>query len=308
VRNISSELLAHLQQPTTTTCKLLLFTFRDGRTFGLTSLDRDLTYDGVTYSFERGFDPKVIASDTGLSVDNSEAYALLSADNLGITKEMVAAGEMDDAQWQMMLVNYRDLTMGHLLIDAGDVGQVVMGENDFVYMPELISYAMRLRQAIGTFDSRRCRAIFGSPPDSQTGCGVDAESMWQAGTVTGVSSTEARRVFADSTLLLTPDPIPGRVRWITGPNASLNRLYQVEAYSNVSGTIALIEPLPFDITAGDDFEIRYDCAKTHSACVAYGNLINMKGEWFIPTGDGLESMSPNSQIAGGMLGSEIIDT
>lgn len=307
MRNIPAALMAHLQQPVTTVCKLLLFTFRDGRKFGLCSLDRNIDYNGITYSFERGFDSRVIASDTGLSVDNSEAFALLSVDDLGITREMVAAGEMDDAQWIAMLVNYRDLTMGHMIIDAGDVGDVTVSERGMIYAPELISFASRLRQSIGTFDSRTCRAIFGTEANSQTGCGVDAEPLWQEGSVTGVSTEEPRRVFADSSLLITPAPIPGRVQWLTGNNASLNRLYQVDAYSDVSGTIALLEPLPFDVEPEDTFQIRPDCAKTLPACIDYENLPNMKGEWYIPTGDGLETMTPNSQIVGGTLGSEIVD-
>ena len=72
-RKIPPALLAHLQQTVTTTCRLLRFTLRDGRVFGMTTLDRDVEYLGVTYSSVNGFDPSIIATDTGLSVDNSEA-------------------------------------------------------------------------------------------------------------------------------------------------------------------------------------------------------------------------------------------
>ena len=141
-RNIPPALLAHLQQNVTTTCRLLRITLNDGRVFGLTTLDREVEYLGVTYSAVNGFDPSITATDTGLSVDNAEAYALLSADVPGITVEMVAAGELDDAQWQMMLINWADLSMGHMIIDAGDVGEVNT-EDGVVFMPELLSYAMR---------------------------------------------------------------------------------------------------------------------------------------------------------------------
>ena len=98
-RNVPPALLAHLQQSVTTTCRLLRITLNDGRVFGMTTLDREVEYLGVTYSAVNGFDPSITATDTGLSVDNAEAYALLSADVPGITVEMVAAGELDDAQW-----------------------------------------------------------------------------------------------------------------------------------------------------------------------------------------------------------------
>src|SRR5690606_34293922 len=116
--------------------------------YGMTTLNEDVVYDGVTYSSINGFDPSTIATDTGLSVDNSEVKALLSADIPGITTQMAKAGKLDDAEWEMLLVNWQDLTMGHVVLDAGDVGEVRVVE-DMIYMPELVSSAMRLRQSIG---------------------------------------------------------------------------------------------------------------------------------------------------------------
>ena len=307
MRNWPTALIAHLQQDVTTTCKLLKITLYDGRVYGVTTLDRDVVYQGVTYSAYTGVDPSVIATDSGLSVDNGEGFSLLAdSSGEGITLRMIDAGELDDAQWRMMLVNWADLSMGHGLLDAGDVGNVTT-EQRAAYSVELVSYVMRLRQPIGGLDSRTCRATFGNPREGQLGCGVNAEALWQAGTVTGVSTSEPRRVFADSTLLITPQPIPGRVQWLTGQNAARNRLYQVEAYSSVSGTIALIEALPYDVQPGDTFRIRPDCAKTLAACKSYGNVLDMKAEPYIPVGDGLETGTPNSQIPGGVLGSEVID-
>lgn len=273
----------------------------------MTSLDRDVVYQGVTYKASNGINTSVIATDTGLAVDNGEAYSLFSAANGGgITLRMINAGEIDDAQWQMMLVNWADLSMGHGLMDVGDIG-AIKSEQRAAYSVELVSYVIRLRQPIGTLDSRTCRATFGNPAEGQYGCGVNADAFWQYGTITGVNPDEPRRVFADSGLLISPQPIPGRVQWLTGNNASRNRLYQIEAYSVVSGTVALIEPAPYDIEPGDTFRIRPDCDKTLADCTKYGNVLNMKAEPYIPVGDGLETSTPRSQVPGGVLGSEVID-
>lgn len=307
MRNVPPALLAHMQQSATTTCRLLKITLYDGRVYGITTLDRDIEYQGVTYSANNGVDPSVIATDSGLSVDNGEGYSLLAAaPGAGVTLQMINAGELDDAQWQMMIVNWADPSMGHILLDSGDIGNVTT-ELGAAYNVELVSYVMRLRQPIGTIDSRTCRATLGAPPNGQYGCGVDAEALWQSGTVTGVSTDEPRRVFADSGLLITPEPIPGRIQWLTGNNAARNRLYQIEAYSDVSGTVAMIEPTPYDIDPGDTFRIRPDCAKTLAACQAYDNVLNMKAEPYIPVGDGLETSTPRAQVPGGVLGSEIIE-
>jgi len=303
-RNIPAALRAHLQQPSKTTCRLLKITLKDGRGFGLASHDLPLSYEGVEYSAINGFDPSIIATDTGLSVDNAEAYALLSADVPGITVEMVAAGELDDAQWQMTLINWADLSMGHMIVDAGDVGEVNT-EDGVVWMPELLSYAMRLRQPIGHFWSRNCRATFGSDPNGQTGCGVDAVALFQSGSVTSVGD-EPFRVFADSSLVIDPVPNTARVQWLTGSNAG-QRLYQVEGYGPLTGTVALVEPTPFEIVAGHTFRIRPDCDKTPATCAAYGNFLNYKGEPLIPVGEGTAVLSPQASIPGGFQGSEVIE-
>ncbi|KQQ60163.1 hypothetical protein ASF84_05505 [Pseudomonas sp. Leaf127] len=305
MRTMPAALKAHLQQSVTSTCRLLKLILRDGQVFGLTTLDRNVDYQGVTYIAINGFDPSVIATDTGLSVDNAEASALLAVEVPGITFEMALAGDLDDASWELMLVNWADLSMGHLVIDAGDVGEVNVQGTE-IYVPELLSYVMRLKQNIGHVWSRRCRAVFGSEGRGQTGCGVDASGMWRAGEVSAVGD-EPRAVFAAAGLSLDQEPVPGRLRWITGPNRSTTRLYQVEAWSAVSHTIALLEPVPFTIEPGHQFEIRRDCNKSPSFCIAYGNLINYKGEPFIPVGDGLETMTPSAQVFGGLSGSAIID-
>ena len=305
MRAIPAALKQHLQQNVTTTCRLLRITMRDGRVFGMTSLDADVVYEGVTYSAANGFDSSVIATDSDLSVDNAEGYALLSADISGITAEMVAAGELDDAQWEMRLINWASPEMGHMIIDAGDLGEVNV-EDGVVYAPELLSYAMRLRQPIGHFWSRLCRATFGSPAQSQTGCGVNADALWISATVSNVSADESNRVFAATGLTLDPIPRVARVQFTSGPNAG-SRAYQVEGYSAASGTIALIEPAPFPIEAGQTFRIRPDCDKSPAACLAYGNWLNYKGESLIPVGEGTAVLTPSASMSGGFMGSEIIE-
>lgn len=303
-RAISEPLRYHLAESVTTTCKLLRIILSDGREFGLTTLDRDVEYQGLTYVAANGFDPSIIATDAGLSVDNAEAYALLSADIPGITAEMVASGDLDDAQWEMMLINYRDVSMGHVLLDAGDLGEVNI-ENGIVYVPELLSFAMRLRQPIGNYYSRNCRAVFGSPEHGQTGCGVDTDPLWLNGTVTGVAD-EPNLIFADTNLVLNPVPNTARVQWLTGPNSG-SRLYQVEGYSEASGTIALVEPTPFAIAQGHQFRIRPDCDKFPATCKGYNNWLNFKGEPLIPVGEGMAILTPNASIPGGFMGSEVVD-
>jgi len=306
VRTIPALLLDHIQQPVTTLTRLLKLTLRDGRVFGLTTLDRDIDYLGVTYKAVNGFNPSNIATSAGLSVDNSEAMALLADDEIapGITLAMAAAGELDNAQWTAYLINWQSPTDGAMILDGGDVGQVVIRDG-MVYSPELISFAMRLRQTIGGVWSLSCRATFGTEAASQTGCGYDAEALWIDCAVTAVDSDDPFRVFADHDNIMSEMGYPARVQWTTGNNSGINRLYQVEAYSNESGTVALFEPTPFAIEVGDEYRIRRDCNKTPTMCIAYGNYINYKAEPYIPVADGREARTPLAQIYGRLNGSTI---
>ena len=305
MRYIPPLLKAHLQGNVTTTCRILKFTLQNGTVIGLSGLDKNIVYKGVTYWAIDGFDSKTMSGTTGAHGNNSEVNALISDRAEGIDETFILAGGLDNAAWELMLVNWNDLLMGHMTIDAGDVG-IVKVVDGIVYVPELISYGMRLRQVIGGVWSRRCRAVFGSPAESQTGCGVDVESMWHSGVVTGLSS-DNYRVFADSNLIGNGyQLVPGRIQWLTGNNAS-SRLYQVEAYSDLSGTVALMEPTNFQIQNGDTFRFRDDCDKSLTKCKYYNNVVNMKAEPYIPVEDGLESMTPNAQTFGGVSGSTIED-
>ncbi len=303
-RRINPSLFEHMQGSVLTVCELLRLRLEDGRLFGVTSLDRDLFFDNMWWRSYTGMDSSVIATDTNLSVDNSEVSMLLRAmAQDGLTLDQVQSGVLDNGTYQFFIINYEDTDQSHML-DAGDIGEVKVA-NEHSVTVELLSHAVRLRNSSGGVDSIRCRAVFGTYANSQKGCGVNADVMWADGVVTGVGD-EKRRVFADSSIPLGAESNTYRVRFTSGRNKS-PRLYQVEAYSLVSGTIALIEPARFDIETGDTFQIRPDCNKLPDDCKKYGNFINYKGEPYIPVADGLEGLTPNAQLAGGVTGGAEIE-
>ncbi len=298
MRRIPAALLDHIQQPVTTLCKLLKLTLVDGRVYGLCTLDKDIEYQGVTYKAINGFDASNIQSSAGMTVDNTEARSLLANEIApGITFAMASAGDLDNARWSLFLINWALPTDEGMILDSGDVGQVKITDG-LVYTPELISFAMRLKQTIGQVWSRRCRATFGTEAGSQLGCGIDASGMWTDCTVTDVNPDDQFRVFGDSANIISGMGWPARIQWTTGNNASVNRLYQLEQYNADGGVVALFEPTPWAIEVGDEYRIRHDCAKSPNACKSYGNFINYKGEPFIPVGDGLETQTPGSQVFG----------
>lgn len=305
MRNVPTALQAHLDQPDTTTTRLLKITLKSGFSYGLAMLDKTVTYDDgageIDYIAMNGFDPTTLSSNDALSVDNAEAYALISDVVPGVTVEMVEAGEFDDATWICYLVNYEDTSMGHVLLDAGDLGDV-RTEHGMVWIPELLSYVMRLKQPVGSVWSRTCRAIFGSPADSPTGCGVDLTPLWISGEVLSVGE-ETDRVFSGDAISDSSDitPFPGRVEWLTGANAG--REFAVESISSDTGsdTVTLSETTNYPIEVGDTYRIRPDCRKRYTEdCIAlWDNGVNFKGEPLIPVGDASAVQSPGAQVPGG---------
>lgn len=300
MRTVPSLLQTHLDGAATTTTRLLKITLRNGTSYGLCMLDRDIEYDdgdgALTYVATNGFDPSTLSGDIGFSVDNAESYALISDDVSGVTEDMVHRGELDDAQWIMYLVNFDDTGhTRHVILDAGDLGEVRV-RYGMLWIPEILSYAMRLKQSIGSVWSRRCRAIFGSPAASPTGCGVNVAPLWVAGEVTAVGA-ESNRQFTGDVLTSGVTPFPGRLQWLTGDNAG--REFATEEIDGLVCT--LNETTAYAIQVGDTYRIRPDCRKRYQEdCIAqWNNGPNFKGEPLIPVGDASQVQTPGAQLPGG---------
>jgi uncharacterized phage protein (TIGR02218 family) len=298
-RVIPIQLQSNLDQAVQHLARCVRFRLKDGTVLGFAMWDRDITYDhgdgygSTTYSASQGIDPSTIAVDVNYSVANAEGRILVSTTLQGLTLEMVESGALDDGEWDCFVLDWRNPAAGSaLLLDAGDLGEV-RTERGMVIIPELLSYAMRLRQAIGTVWQRPCRAIFGSDANSQTGCGINAEALWVDGEVQSVGAETDRTFTGD-----IAGYFPGRLEFTSGPNAG--RRYAIESVDG--NTLTLAETTPFPIEAGHAYRHRPDCTKLKNGalgCDSYGNWLNFKGEWTIPVGDGAASSVPGGNLPGG---------
>ena len=299
MRQIPVALQSNLDEPVQYTTRCVRFRLKSGQVLGFAMLDRDVEYDhgdgyGPTiYSASQGIDPSMIAADVNYSVANAEGRILAKTNLTGITIEMVESGALDDGEWDCFVLDWRTAITGSaLLLDAGDLGEV-RTEDEMVIIPELLSYAMRLRQMIGHVWQRPGRCIFGSPAPSQTGCGVDAEVLWVAGEVQAEGAESDRTFTGDITA-----SFPGRLEFTSGSN--VGRRYAVESVDGM--TITLAETTPYPIEPGDDYRHRPDCTKLKDGalgCDSYSNWPNFKGEWTIPVGDGVAGSVPGGNLPGG---------
>lgn len=295
VRTVPAALQTALDTRATTLCMGLLITPVSGAPFGLASLNRDVNYndgDGsVKYVSRYGFDPSAVQFTAGTGVDNAEASVLFgvpdSLNAFGITEEMIDSGYLDDARYILYLLDWSNLTTGnHAEIESGKLGDIwkVRG----AARVETRSRTQQLSQrVVCETGSVTCRATFG---DATTGCGFDAAGSWISGAITGV--TEVDRVFTDSALAQADGYFqPGHIEWLTGDNAG--RTYEVEQFDS-GGIITLAHPTYYDVQAGDTFQIRKQCPKTKAACVAFGQILNFRGEPDTPEADSRSNQTPKA--------------
>jgi uncharacterized phage protein (TIGR02218 family) len=322
MRTIPIALQAHLDSDATTTGHLLrIEPVRAGYSVvGLTDLDVDVAYndgDGIVqYLAPVGFTASALVSTSDFTVDNAETQSLFPEYEVPqISEADIRAGAYDYAGFKLYLVNYTDLSQGHVLLMTGTLGEMKTVDG-VAFFGELRSLFQQFRQSIVERDSLTCRATFGSQaadsPSAATApkierfpCRVVADGFWVAGTVTGVG-VESTRTFTDAALV-QPDGVfvPGICEWLTGANAG--RTFEVESF--VAKVASLAFPTGFPIQVGDTFRIRPDCTKQWggaNSCFTYDNRLNYRGEPNIPVGDAGSTSQPgagtNSGQAGGQQG------
>jgi hypothetical protein len=197
-RNISEALAAHLGCGATTVCFILKFVPTVGSAspvVALTNLDDDVPYDDgepeglLTYRAEAGFNLFDLATSTDETVDNTEVHCLAAAlQSTGLTADGVYHGDYDDASFRLYLVNYMDLTMGHVVMQTGRVGEITV-VNKLGVVVELRSLTQVLQQkSIIELTSITDRARYGDERNKMP-------LYWYNSAVATVDSEEPDRTF-----------------------------------------------------------------------------------------------------------------
>lgn len=295
-RYVPPLLAAHLAGSATTICFLLkIMPVRAGvDTFGLTTLDADRTYDDGTgalaYRAKRGYTAFDLDTKADLSVDSSEASGLLAeypAD--GVTAEGIARGDYDGARFVQYLVNYEDLTMGHVILNSGQVGQVTMID-DLTCKLELRSLTQVLKQnSIIELTSITCRAAFGDSRCKMTLRPYAAE-------VATVGS-ESDRTF---TLVHAPgtDGVPGDA---TGPVTGVPFF----TGNGATGIVPLLDTAGDRVTSGFTVSAIYLNGSLTTAYTVSGTgmvtFTTPPGSGVVCTWDGTVTLQPDGFFAPGVV-------
>jgi uncharacterized phage protein (TIGR02218 family) len=296
MKQVSSNLLAHFGQDCMTLAVCWKAVRNDGTVYGFTTHDQDIVYnnDGsgnVTYQASTGFTNSAAETKSDMSPDNLEVTGFL--DSGEITTNDIRAGLWDYATIQVFVVNWQDLTMGDLKIRQGITGQIKMVNG--VFTAELRGLTQLLSTVIGMQYGPTCRAELGSglngiDMDAHYLCNIDITTYQQSGTVGS---------FVNSTHF-NPSGVTGAAGYFNDglvhfTSGSMSGFYaEIKSWNGTTLTTFL--PMPYALAPGDTFTIEPGCDKTTgpAGCGKFNNIVNFRGENFIP-GNDLIMLYPNSK-------------
>ncbi|MFZ5750243.1 MAG: DUF2163 domain-containing protein [Pseudomonadota bacterium] len=286
------DLKAHLALGATTLARAVAVERRDGVVVGFTDHDRDLEFDGIRFRADSGMTAKALQQGTGLSVDNTEAAGVLSADS--ITEPDILAGRYDGARVRMWTVNWADPAM-RVQTFAGSLGEVVRRGSAFT--AELRGLGEALNQPQGRVYHARCSAVLGDGD-----CGFDLDRPGYSET-RPVESVEEGRTFRFADLAGYEDRWfeKGRLRVMTGGAAGLIGVVKNDRFLDTGGrAIELWQALGQVPAAGDLVRIEAGCDRRADTCrLKFDNLLNFRGFPDIPGEDWLMSYPVSSGVNDG---------
>lgn len=268
-------LKAHLDRDVTSVCHCWKLVRADGATSGFTDHDRRLVVDGVAFEPETGFSATEARASLGLSVDTVDIEGALSS--AGLSEDDIAAGRLDGATVETLLVNWRQ-PADFARLRIATIGKITRQDGRFV--AELESAMRALDQRQGRIVTRhcdaevgdaQCRVVLGGPQFSGVGTVVSLEGE-DTIVVTGLAA------FAGGWLT------HGAIAWTSGVRAGLRD--RVRAHRKDNGVVRLTVSPGGPAAPGDAFVATAGCDKRFATCKAkFANVVNFRGFPHLPGND-----------------------
>ena len=269
----------HLKTGLTTLCRCWAVVRKDGRVFGFTDHDSDLSFDGMVFKADTGLTASALQQVTGLAVDNSEAVGALS--DASVTEEDIAAGRFDEATITYWLVNWANPDEREVQF-AGSLGEIKRADGAF--FAELRGVSEKLNKPLGRVYQKPCSANLGD-----TQCSVDIEAPEFSAEVS-VEEISGRRVFRFGTLNAFDEQWfeRGKLVVISGAAVGLMGMIKNDRSENDARIIELWEEIKIEISPGDLVRVIAGCDKRSATCsTKFSNLTNFRGFPHIPGEDWL---------------------
>lgn len=272
--DVPTTLQQHLDTGQTTLARCWRVERKDGIILGFTDHDRDLSFSGVTFQASTGFLGTELESSLGMSVDNMEVVGAIDSDQL--KEEDIKAGKYDDAEIEVYLVNWQDVSE-RLLMKKGTLGEVTRGQTTF--QAEFRGLSTQLSQSKGRVYQYKCDANVG---DSRCKVNLSDPAFSGAGNVVGGNGF-SRLIVSGLVSFESGWFTFGLITMTSGSNQGLVREIKTHQKDLSQVVINLWEPLPFEVQTNDTFSITAGCDKTFKTCKAkFNNAVNFRGFPHIP--------------------------
>ncbi|HEX8116461.1 MAG TPA: DUF2163 domain-containing protein, partial [Pyrinomonadaceae bacterium] len=193
----------------------------------------------------------------------------------------IDAGVFDAAEEEIFIVNYKDLSMGELVLLAGPIGRVqVLGRR---FRAEALGRNAALSQKIGIKVSPTCRVItFGDFECKRDLTDLTLDHNVSVGGDGRWSFSIEEYGYADDILAF------GTAEFLSGANVGLGKF---PVRSNAAGLITLELPVPFLIQPDDIVRLVEGCNRTSARCKQLLNMQNFHGEDGIPQIEGVNRVN-----------------
>lgn len=261
-------------------CLCWRVTRTDATVIGVTNHDRIISFEGVDYYPNTGFNATSPVRTAELNADSSE---LVSVFDVYITEEDLLNDKYKNAQVDIFIYDWINL-VNFSYIYQGNITSYSVGfllDKAKNYQLDLASQASKLDVKRSVKTSSSCRVRFLSQGENQCNRTIDG-SVRETVTVTG---TNASGDILNISPSVATSFAYGTAKFTTGVNA--NTTIYITAIVFGGAELQLLYPPPFTPSVGDSVELTKGCGKQPQDCQGFGNIANFRGEPRLPNIDNI---------------------
>lgn len=273
MRTILPALRTHLDGGVTTLCRCWRIARTDGVVMGFTDHDRDLSFEGVTFSAMDGLEATGDVAHASLAVGGFEIAGAFSSDALAASD--LKAGRYDSAEVSMWLVNWADVEQ-RALLRRGTLGEVTRADGAF--RAEVRGPMQALETVRGRVVTITCAASLWDG-----GCGLDPEALKHTVTVTGI---DGPRLTVTGIGHLPADWFKGGVAEVASGDAQGTVRNIVHHTVGPGERVLTLREAILEVAEGDTLSLLPGCDGHFDTCrKKFGNAENFRGFPFLPGND-----------------------
>jgi uncharacterized phage protein (TIGR02218 family) len=286
MKSASPALIALLATRQFYSADLYLFSLVDGTTLHYCGGDRDIVWNGITWSaggtvgpyFDRKDNKAKCHWKVGVEVDTLVLDCIPGNATVGGESFLSAIrqGVFDGAEltlYRAFMPTYGNTAAGTVIMFVGRVAEVDASRSLTTFSINSHLELLNLMMPRNLYQSGCVNTLF------DASCTLNMASFGVSGTVlSGSTANVINSTLSQGTGYFNL----GQVTFTSGINTGFSRTVQTHTHGSPS-SVSLISPFPSAPAPGDAFTIFPGCNKTQSVCSGtFNNLINFRGFPFVP--------------------------